>query len=270
MTTDRQMAVDAVAVLVVSVAILVASDRLVLMTVLVPVVWLARLVLFVRWSPPGRRPGVEAAFLILCTLLGGFNDWMSVVHHRVYDYAVPVFSPDLTTIPFWMLLFWGLVLRSVASFAWWRGLDPGAAPSNRVGFGPLRRDSAPLRVALQLALVLGTRQVIYRTHDDPLWSWLPFAAALGLYALLFGLDRADRRLALAFAVGGPLVEVLYIQLGGLHRYHLGWLGGVPLWIALWWVLAVLIWKDLSPRLLRLLRLLQNWMVRSRWPSSVSS
>lgn len=48
---------------------------------------------------------------------------------------------------------------------------------------------------------------------------------------------------------GAIVEVAYIQGGGLHRYHLGWIGGVPLWIALWWPLAVLVWGDLARRLL---------------------
>jgi len=101
---------------------------------------------------------------------------------------------------------------------------------------------------LLLLLALGTRQTIYRFYDDPLWSWLPFAAALALYPLLFGLTRHEARLAGLTLAVGPLVEVLYIQVGGLHRYPLGWIGGVPLWIALWWVLAVLLWRDLGSRI----------------------
>ena len=57
--------------------------------------------------------------------------------------------------------------------------------------------------------------------------------------------KLEPDLAGIIAIGGPAVEIAYIQLGGLHRYQLGWLGGVPMWIALWWVLAILIWDDLS-------------------------
>lgn len=34
----------------------------------------------------------------------------------------------------------------------------------------------------------------------------------------------------------------------LDASHLGWFGGVSLWIVLWWLLAVLVWKDLAYRL----------------------
>ncbi|MBZ0253807.1 MAG: hypothetical protein K8I02_10760 [Candidatus Methylomirabilis sp.] len=111
---------------------------------------------------------------------------------------------------------------------------------------------APARAAVMLALVLGTRQAIYRFHGDPVLSWAPFAAALGLYALLLRPGRPELRLMGAIAVLGPAIEVLYIQVGGLHRYRLGWLGGVPLWIALWWVLAAPIRGELSGRLERAL------------------
>jgi len=37
--------------------------------------------------------------------------------------------------------------------------------------------------------------------------------------------------------------------GGLHHYALGWFAGVPLWIAPWWLLGLLVWKDLGWRLL---------------------
>jgi len=114
-------------------------------------------------------------------------------------------------------------------------------------------ESAPLKVALELALVLATRQTIYRLYLDPVFSWLPFLLALAVFAALFRPDRHDGKLLLIFLAGGPLIEVLYIQVGALHAYHLGWLGGVPLWIALWWLLIVLIWKDLAFRMERALR-----------------
>ncbi|MCC6524310.1 MAG: hypothetical protein IT373_16750, partial [Polyangiaceae bacterium] len=34
----------------------------------------------------------------------------------------------------------------------------------------------------------------------------------------------------------------------LHRYALGWLGGVPVWILLWWVLGMLLVADFGARL----------------------
>jgi hypothetical protein len=86
-----------------------------------------------------------------------------------------------------------------------------------------------------------------------LLSWLPFAAALVIYVLVFRLGPHERVLLALAAIVGPLVEILFIQVGGLHRYHLGWFGGVPLWIILWWMLAVLVWDDVSARLLARLR-----------------
>jgi hypothetical protein len=69
-----------------------------------------------------------------------------------------------------------------------------------------------------------------------------------IFLLVCSPTKHDLKLLLIFLIGGPLIEILYIQLGGLHQYDLGWLGGVPLWIALWWLLAVLVWKDLAYRL----------------------
>ncbi|RLB52449.1 MAG: hypothetical protein DRI90_22095 [Deltaproteobacteria bacterium] len=99
--------------------------------------------------------------------------------------------------------------------------------------------------------MVGTRQTIYRLSADPWWSWLPFTVAIVAWLLLFRPSGHDAKLLALFAVGGPGIEILYIQVGALHQYALGWLGGVPLWIALWWLLAVLVGQDLSARLLRL-------------------
>jgi hypothetical protein len=96
-------------------------------------------------------------------------------------------------------------------------------------------------------LALLTRQTIYRSYDDPIWSWLPFALALAAAWIVLRPDRRRLGLLLGVGVAGPMVEVLYIQVGHLHRYRLGWLAGVPLWIVLWWVLAVLILEQLLAR-----------------------
>lgn len=259
------VAVDGAAVAIISAAICLAADQLALMSVLVPAVIALRFVVWSRLPPEarGHRGLAELAFFAACTLFGGFNDWNSVVHHRVYDYTVPVAFPELTTIPLWMLLFWGLILRLLAGVAAMFSNPLSKQEDTRAGW---TRRAPWLALAIQLGLVLATRQCIYRWFDDPLWSWLPFAVALGLYLVVFGAGPGDRRLILITLLAGPLVEVLYIQVGGLHRYHLGWLGGVPVWIALWWVVAVLVWKDLSGHVLRWMRAKAPALVRPGHPT----
>ncbi len=248
--SDRAFAIDAAAIACVSVAIMVASHQLAFMTAFVPAVVCVRFLLWARLPEHERGGGLggELVFFLLCTALGGFNDWNSVVRHRIYDYAPPGYFPELTTIPLWMLLYWGMILRFLATLFHWRRLDDRPAPRNDV-YLPGRHVTSPaLRVAVLLALVAVTRQFIYRYYADDVWSWVPFAVALVLYALLTRPDRRERLLIVMFATGGPLVEVAYIQLGDLHHYQLGWLGGVPLWIALWWVLSAMIWRDVSTRI----------------------
>ena len=252
----RLVAVDGGAVLLVSLGICFAGHALPFMTLLVPLVLLLRFLFVAMLTRNGEGSmKVELAFFLICTLLGAFNDWSSVCRKGIYDYAVPHYF-SFSTIPLWMLLFWGMILRLVARMARWELLSPPTRPSNRVGRGALSFDHPVARIALLLALVVATRQSIYRLYEHPVWSWLPFLLALALYALLVGFDRHDLKLLGLFLVGGPLTEVLYIQVGGLHAYRLGWIGGVPLWIALWWLLAVLIWKDLS---LRIEVTLQRWL-----------
>ncbi len=240
---DRAFLVDAGTIVAGSVAICLASDQLALMTALVPALLVVR---FLLWRGP---LGPELLFFGVCLALGAFNDWNSVVRHRIYDYAVPVYWPELTTIPVWMLLFWGMILRFFATLAGWERLEPGEV-RDEVYLGRRVVRSPWLKVGVLLGIIAVTRQLIYRNFDDPILSWLPFAAALLVYAVLLRPDRHDRRLVVIFLLGGPAVEVLYIQVAGLHQYSLGWLGGVPLWIALWWVLAVLVWKDLAGRIQR--------------------
>lgn len=249
---DRAFFVDLAAVVVVSAAICLFSKELALMSVLVPVVLALRLGAFLALPAnerDGTRPG-EVAFYALCTLLGGFNDWNSVTRHRVYDYTVPTDLEGLSHIPLWMLLFWGLILRFMVTLGHWRRL--GLPPARDVVHLGWRELAGPLpKVLVELSLVLATRQAIYRTYAHPVWSWLPFALAIALYVLLLRPDRLRLALLAAVIVIGPLVEILYIQVGDLHAYRLGWLGGVPLWIALWWGLAVLVWQDIGTRLQRL-------------------
>lgn len=241
MSGDRAVALDAAAVLAAGVAACAFAGSPRLMAGVVAAAYAARMAAWAR-LPREERPhglGVEAALLAGCAALGAFNDWNTVVRHGVYAYGVPSDLEQLSSIPAWMLAYWGLILRFVATLGGWPRLGPSARDQ---GLG--LRAGAP-RVAVSLALVLATRQAIYRLWDDPLLSWLPFAAALGVHALALGWGPRERRLAALAAVLGPLAEAALIGVGGLHRYALGWLGGVPLWILLWWVLATLVWGELA-------------------------
>lgn len=250
--SDLLFFIDASVIALISAAICAASGHLAFMTALVPVVIVLRTAaVVVIEKREGRSAAAEIVFLLICTVLGAFNDWNSVVHKRIYDYAVPHYV-SFSTIPVWMLLFWGMILRFVARLARWIRLDPPERPHDGVRLAGRWIENGPLKVALLLMIVFGTRAFIYRTYLDPLYSWLPFLVALGLTLVTFKVTRHDIELLALFLVGGPLIEALYIQVGGLHRYHLGWIGGVPLWIALWWLVAVFVWKDLSLRLQTLL------------------
>lgn len=251
---DRAVAIDAGAAAIVSVAICAAADALVFMTIFVPIVLAARLLVLAARprTERGTSMKTELIFFGLCTVLGAFNDWNSVVRHGVYAYDVPHWFPGLSSIPLWMLLFWGMILRLFFTLSRWRRLDPPDHADDELWIGPARRSSPWLKVTFLLALVLLTRQFIYRFYLDPLWSWAPFALALLIYAA-FTRPRAQQlRLVALFVVGGPATEILYIQVGHLHHYALGWLGGVPIWIALWWVLVILIWQDLGARALAII------------------
>ena len=253
--SNRLMALDGACIVVVSAAICLASRHLVFMSVFVPLVLVVRIVaLAVLAEREGVNMKAEIAFFLICTGLGAFNDWNSVCNKKIYDYSVPHFF-EFSSIPLWMLLFWGMILRFFARLARWERLGPDDAPSNLVGVGRFRAHSAALKILAELCLIASTRWMIYRFYMDPVLSWLPFLAGLCLFALLFHPSRHDYKLLVLFLLLGPVVEILYIQAGDLHFYHLGWFGGVPLWIVLWWALIILIWKDLAFRIESALRTL---------------
>lgn len=146
-------------------------------------------------------------------------------------------------------------MRLLARVARWEGLGPPLAVSDHIGIGPWKASSGAAKVAGELAIVFATRQAIYRYYLDPVLSWVPFLAALVLFFIVFKINRHDWKFLVLVAVAGSAVEILYIQVGHLHRYHIGWIGGVPLWIVLWWCLGALIWKDISFRIERMFRAL---------------
>jgi uncharacterized membrane protein YdjX (TVP38/TMEM64 family) len=250
-TGDRAFVIDLAAVAAVGGAICAASDALVFMTIFVAAVVVARLAAWARL--PACERGIsmngELFFFGLCLILGAANDWNSVVRHRIYDYDVPHFSAATQGIPVWMLLYWGIILRFVATLCRWQRLAPPPHARDALHLGARVRSAPRLKLTVEIVLVLGTRQLLYRHYLDPVLSWAPFAAALLVYVALFRPSRHERILMALAAVAGPAVEIAFIRAGNLHHYHLGWLEGVPLWIVLWWVLAVLIWNDVSARLL---------------------
>lgn len=245
----RELVLDAGTIGLVSIAISLAAHRLAVMDLVVGLVFAARFCLWTRIPREERLfPDLsrELVFWCFCAILGGFNDWNTVVNHGVYEYTVPAELPRFSTIPLWMLLYWGQILRALVSLStheWF-----ASKPRNGLRMGKLVFESRVGRVLFEVALILVTRQAIYRYYRDPVLSWGPFAAALLVAFVVLMPDRNDVKLIGVVALVGSLLEMLYIQVGGLHRYHLGWLAGVPVWIALWWLLAVLLWKDLAERI----------------------
>ena len=77
--SGRLVAVDAAAIVIASAAICLLSRQLLYMTVLIPVVFIAR---FIVLSILAKREGInlkaELLFLLICTVLGAFNDWNTV------------------------------------------------------------------------------------------------------------------------------------------------------------------------------------------------
>ena len=249
LVSRRIFILDASLMAIISVLICFASGKLILMTIAIPLLLLIRLIVAGLISKmEGWKLFPEIVFFSVCTILGAFNDWNSVVNKGIYDYHVPHLF-DFSTIPFWMLLYWGLILRFMAGIAWRISNEKS---SDKIGIGKLAIENGLVKAVLGLIFLLLTRQFIYRFYLDPVWSWLPFLIAIAIYFITAFPSKKDIWLVSAFLLGGPVIEMIYINIGELHSYHLGWIGGVPLWIILWWILAILIWKDIGGRLYKML------------------
>lgn len=242
------MLVDGPPLAAIAIAILLAAERpgamgLVVLSALAVRFALGRALL--GWR--GRALATEALFFAACTLVGGFNDYNTVVLRGVYAYTVPAELPAVSTIPLWMLLTWGFVLRFVTTLAGWRRLGGGHVTDDVRLLG--RRRSVPARLAVMAALVLATRLVTF-TYATHVWlSFVPYLLALAVAAVVLVPSRREARLVALALIIGPIVEALFIRIGRLHHYELGWLFGVPLWIVLWWALGAWLWGDVSNRLL---------------------
>lgn len=237
--------IDTAVIILVSFLIALVAHNLLLMTIVVPLILLLRLILATTVAADRLPVSHELILFTACTVIGAFNDWNSVVNHGIYDYTVPVYFPGLTTVPIWMLLFWGMILRYFVTLGSTGFFKPDA--ENRLWLGRSVAVPGWVRVAVLLAIAMVTRQFIYRFYLDPFYSWLPFAVALGFWLIVVPTGKGGRRLVLAALVAGPLVEGLYILVGGMHLYHLPFVLGVPLWIMLWWTLAVPLWVELAGR-----------------------
>jgi hypothetical protein len=250
MLGDRAIALDVLLVAGITLLVCFFSREPAVMGMAVAAAFALRLAVWSR-LPAGERDlsfSQELVFFGACVVIGAFNDWNTVVLRGVYRYTVPAELPALSTIPIWMLAYWGIILRLMSGLSRWRRLRLPPLPDT-VGLGPWRHRSVSLRFVLIALLVVVTRASIFRHYEHPLLSWLPFALALVIAAVV--LRPGARRLAIALtaSVLGTLVESLYVRVAGLHFYELGWLGGVPLWIALWWALATLLWGELTTRVI---------------------
>lgn len=247
-TSNSLMAIDFITILIISLAICLASHELVFMSFFVPLVILMRFVLIDRMvNKTEINIKTEIPFFILITLLGAFNDWNSVSNKKIYDYTVPHYF-EFSSIPMWMLIYWGMILRAIYSFSKWSFLKPQAKLNNIIGLKKYQITNPGLKIISELMLVFITRQFIYKYYLDPILSWIPFVIALIIWLLFFKVNRHDIKLLFVFLLVGPLVEIIYIKIGHLHYYHLGLIYGVPVWIIIWWLIIVLIWKDLAPRM----------------------
>lgn len=245
------MAIDAVAVLIISFAFCLAGDRLVFMTLLVPAVIFLRFLFLAGLGREAIDLKAEIIFYLICTIIGIVNDLNSVIQHELYHYSLPRFSASIPT-PIWMLLFWGLILRSLARFSRWQALNPPQHISNEIGIGRHVMSNGCAKVIFEIILVLLSRQAIYKTYTHPVFSWLPLTIILFIAIGTLKLSRHDWKILSIFAIFGPITEIIYIQVGHLHVYQLGWIAGAPIWIFLWWIIVMLIWKDFAFRIERFL------------------
>ncbi|MBT3981774.1 MAG: hypothetical protein HOE90_10500 [Bacteriovoracaceae bacterium] len=240
-TNGKSLLVDTFVIVAISILICFFSKKLLLMSIVVPLILAVRLIYtLIRFDEKKQ----EIILYTICTILGAFNDWNSVVGKGVYDYHAPVYFPEFSTIPIWMLLYWGMILRYMAAVAWWPGLGKDVELKNEVHLGSKVWKSTPTKIILQLAIVFVTRQFIYHYYLDSVLSFAPFVVALILYSLIFRPNKREIKLGLLCISLGTVVEILYIGAGDLHYYHHGILFGVPIWISLWWSLSVIIWKDI--------------------------
>jgi hypothetical protein len=174
----------------------------------------------------------DIIFFFLGLILGGGSDLMSM-WRGVYYYTPTTILP--VPIPVWMLLFWGEI------FVFFRKL---------IRYGPFlhlenpRKRILDLPLALDIILFAVYRMIIYRYASVP---WLPDALYAGIFVvrlLLFPPTNDERKLMITMLLLGPVYEIALIRCG-LYVYQNGFVWGLPLWLIIWWVFIIRIFKTLT-------------------------
>lgn len=230
---------DLLVMIIVSILIAFKAQDLLFMTITIPSILMIRLFFVVSFNRSQASDQLIFIYLV-ATIIGAFNDYNSVVIKKIYSYTVPVYFESLSSIPIWMLLFWGMILQFILSLKVFLQsyFDELNCNSNTFSIPALLR-----KFIIQAGILLSTRQCIYLFFMDPFWSWFPFAVALTIYTVFYIRKKSEVCLLLFAIIIGPMIEAIFITIGKLHFYHLGIFFGVPFWIILWWPLAALIWSD---------------------------
>lgn len=173
-------------------------------------------------------------YLIIGIVLGGGNDIISM-WKKVYYYTPETILP--VPIPLWMLLFWGEVFiffRKIMRYKPFLGkldkpelLDP------------------PLIADLIIFVIL--RIVIYKFANKP---WVPDAIYSFIYVvriLILPPKPNERKLILTMLILGPIYEIALVKCG-LYVYQNGIIFGLPLWLIIWWLFVIRLFKAISDRI----------------------
>lgn len=243
----HEVVADFIAVIVISALILLSVDNEMIMSVVVASVVVWRNLIY----PLIKKDSLSSSlvFYIICVLLGGFNDWRSVDVKKIYEYHAPTSFPDFSSIPLWMYLYWGIILCLMSRLGRWNWGRSYVNSDELLPWFKKGLTSPVMKILGQLLLIFITRQTIYTNYLDPFYSWFPFVVAIVAYVIVFRVNVQDILFFFTAIILGTIVESAYITLANLHFYHLGIIYGVPVWITLWWGLSVLIWRDLSYRIL---------------------
>ncbi len=191
------------------------------------------LIIIFRFVLLNRRGDI--IFFSMGVILGGGNDLMSM-WRGVYYYTPTTILP--VSIPVWMLLFWGEI------FVFFRKL---------IRYGPLLRPETTRKRLLDLPLALDIilfaiyRIIIYRYASVP---WLPDALYAGIFVvrlLLMPPTTDERKLMITILLLGPLYEITLVKCG-LYVYQNGFIWGLPLWLIIWWVFIIRMFKAFIDRI----------------------
>ncbi|UCD85179.1 MAG: DUF2878 family protein [Deltaproteobacteria bacterium] len=226
-TTLGELLREAAVLIITALAICLFSQNTKIMSIVFAAIVIFRFVFF-------NRRG-DVIFFLMGVILGGGNDLMSM-WRGVYYYTPATILP--VPIPVWMLLFWGEI------FVFFRKL---------IRYGPFLRPETPRKRLLDLPLALDIilfavyRIIIYRYASVP---WLPDALYAGILVarlLLLPPKTDERKLMITILLLGPVYEIALIRCG-LYVYQNGFIWGLPLWLIIWWVFIIRVFKAIIDRI----------------------